>query len=48
MLERNPLALGMALILLASLAIRFPTRNRVNAWIDQQQSMLQTERQAEF
>ena len=48
MLERNPLALGMALILLASLAVRIPTRNRVNAWIDQQQSMLQTERQADF
>lgn len=48
MLERNPLALGMALILLAAMAVRFPTRNRVNAWIDQQQSMLQTERQADF
>ena len=41
MLERNPLALGMALILLACLAVRIPTRDRVNAWIDQQQSMLQ-------
>jgi hypothetical protein len=48
MLERNPLALGMALILLAGLAIRIPTRNRVNAWIDQQQSMLQSERQGDF
>jgi hypothetical protein len=48
MLERNSLALGMALILLASLAIRIPTRDRVNAWIDQQQSKLQTERQADF
>ena len=48
MLERNPLALGMALILLAAMAVRFPTRNRVNAWIDQQQSMLQSERQADF
>jgi hypothetical protein len=48
LLERNPLALGMALILLASLAIRMPTRNRVNAWIDQQQSKLQMERQADF
>ena len=48
MLERNPLALGMALILLAGLAVRIPTRDRVNAWIDQQQSMLQTERQADF
>jgi hypothetical protein len=48
MLERNPLALGMALILLASLIIRFPTRGRVNAWIDQEQSKLQKERQADF
>jgi hypothetical protein len=48
MLERNPLALGMAVILLVCLAIRIPTRDRVNAWIDQQQSMLQTERQADF
>jgi hypothetical protein len=48
MVERNPLALGMALILLAGLAVRIPTRNRGNAWIDQQQSMLQTERQADF
>jgi hypothetical protein len=48
MLERNILALGMALILLACLAIRFPTRDRVNAWIEQQQSMLQSERQGDF
>jgi hypothetical protein len=48
MLERNPLALGMALILLAGLVIRIPTRNRVNAWIDQQQSKLQMERQGAF
>ena len=48
MLERNPLALGMALVSLVCLAIRIPTRDRVNAWIDQQQSMLQTERQADF
>jgi hypothetical protein len=48
MLERNPLALGMALILLAGLAVRIPTRDRVNAWIDQQQSRLQMERQGEF
>jgi hypothetical protein len=48
MLERNTLALGMALILLACLAIRFPTRNRVNAWIDHQQSKLQMEPQGDF
>ncbi len=48
MLERSPLALSMALFLIASLAVRMPTRNYVNAWIDQQQSMLQTERQADF
>jgi hypothetical protein len=48
MLERNPLALGMALILLAAIAVHFPTRGRVNTWIDQQQSMLQTERQGEL
>jgi hypothetical protein len=48
MLERNPLALGMALILIAGLAVRIPTRDRVNAWIDQQQSKLQMERQGDF
>jgi hypothetical protein len=46
--ERNPLALGMAVILIAAIAVRFPTRDRVNAWIDEQQSKLQMERQGEF
>jgi hypothetical protein len=48
MLERNPIALVTAVVLLGGLFARFPTSDRVNAWIDQQQSMLQAERQADL
>jgi hypothetical protein len=46
MLERSPIALGTALVLLAALLARIPTRDRLNAWLDRQLSQLQEERQA--
>ena len=46
MLERNPIAAGMALVLLAVLAARFPTRDRIQAWLEQQLGLLQEERQS--
>ena len=46
MLERDPIAAGMALVLLAVLAARFPTRDRIEAWLEQQLGLLQEERQS--
>jgi hypothetical protein len=46
MLEKNPIALGLAILLLVALAARFPTRLRVSSWIDRQQELLTQERQA--
>lgn len=46
MLERSPLALVMAVVLLGTLAARFPTSDRVNAWLDRQLGLLQEERQS--
>jgi len=46
MLERNPLALATAIVLLGTLAARFPTSDRVNAWLDRQLGLLQEERQS--
>jgi hypothetical protein len=48
MLERNPIALVTAIVLIGGIIARFPTRDRVNAWLDQQQGKLQMERQAEL
>jgi hypothetical protein len=48
MLEGNPIALGTAVVLLGGLVARFPTVDRVNAWLDQQLSKLQIERQGDF
>jgi hypothetical protein len=48
LLERNPMALVTAIVLIGGLIARFPTADRVNAWLDQQQSKLQIERQADF
>ncbi len=48
MLERHPAALVMAAVLLAVLMSRFPTRDRVAAWLDRQLVLLQEERQAGF
>ena len=46
MLERSPIAAGMALVLLVVLASRFPTRDRIQAWLDHQLGLLQEERQS--
>jgi hypothetical protein len=46
MVERNPLALATAIVLLGTLAARFPTSDRVNAWLDRQLGLLQEERQS--
>jgi hypothetical protein len=46
LIEKQPLALGLALLLLAGLVVRFPTRHRVALWIDRQQEKLIQERQA--
>jgi hypothetical protein len=44
--EKSPIALGLALLLLGALAVRFPTRTRVGLWIEQQQELLMRDRQA--
>ncbi len=46
MMERNPLALVTAGVLLGALAARFPTSGRVNAWLDRQLGLLREERQS--
>jgi hypothetical protein len=46
MLERNPMALMTAIVLLFVLAARFPMLDRVNAWLDRQLGMLQADRQS--
>jgi len=46
MVERNPIALATAIVLLGALIARFPTSDRVNAWLDRQLGLLQEERQS--
>jgi hypothetical protein len=46
MLERNPIAAAVALVLLAVLAARFPTRDRVAGWLDRQLELIKEERQS--
>ncbi len=46
MLERNPIALGMALVLLVVLAALFPIRDRISTWLDHQLGLLREERQS--
>jgi hypothetical protein len=41
----NPIALGVALVLLASSIVRFPARARVASWIESQQEHITHERQ---
>jgi hypothetical protein len=48
MIGRNPIALGVALLLLAAFAPRFPTRTRVASWIECQQELPAQDRQAAF
>jgi len=40
MIEKNPIALGLALLLIAVLIARFPTAGRVERWIEQQREKL--------
>jgi hypothetical protein len=46
LLEKNPIALGLALLLVGGLVARFPTTIRVERWIAEQQERLTLERQA--
>jgi hypothetical protein len=46
MLGRNPIALGLALLLIGALIVRFPTRLRLASWIERQQELLVQDRQA--
>jgi hypothetical protein len=48
MIGRNPIAQGVAFLLLAAFAPRFPTRTRVVSWIERQQELLAQDRQAAF
>jgi hypothetical protein len=37
LIEQNPIALGVMLVLLAAMFVRFPTRGSVDRWIEQQE-----------
>jgi hypothetical protein len=43
LVERNPIALAVALVLLAALVARFPTANRVERWTERQREKLREE-----
>jgi hypothetical protein len=45
MLEGNALTLGLALLLIAAQVVHFPTREKVEGWIDQQAGLIRQERQ---
>jgi hypothetical protein len=44
LVEKNPIALAVALVLIAGLIARFPTASRVERWIEQQQEKLREDR----
>jgi hypothetical protein len=44
MIEKSPIALGLALLLVAVLILRFPTEGGLERWIEQQRSKLADER----
>ncbi len=46
LVERSPIALLTALVLLGVLITRFPSSNQVNNWLDRQLELLQDERQS--
>ncbi len=46
LLEKNPIAVALALAIIFLLILRFPTRRRVELWIEEQQEKLNLERQA--
>jgi hypothetical protein len=43
LIEKNPIALAMAVVLIAGVIARFPTAGRVERWIEQQQEKLREE-----
>jgi hypothetical protein len=45
MIERSPIALGLTFVLLITVAILFPTRDRLESWIDDQLGRLSQERE---
>ena len=45
MLERSPIALGLAFVLLITVAVLFPTRGRLETWLDDQLGRLSQERE---
>jgi hypothetical protein len=45
-LGQNPIALGLALLLVGGLILRFPTRHRVQLWVEKQRDKLVLERQS--
>ena len=48
MMGRNPIALGLAAVLLAAILVRFPTRVRVGDWMERQQELLEEDRLAAY
>ena len=46
LIEKNPLALGLALILVGAIILRFPTRRRIEHWVEEQREKLEVERQS--
>jgi hypothetical protein len=42
LIEQNPIALGVMLVLLAAMFVRFPSRSSVERWIEQQEEMLRS------
>ena len=48
MIERQPIILGLVVLLILGLATRFPTLGRVRSWIEFQQDRLLQDRQSIF
>ena len=46
LIGKDPIALGVAILLLGAIVARFPTTHRVALWITRQEEMLSLERQA--
>jgi hypothetical protein len=43
LIEQNPIALGVFVILLAALILQFPTRSRFDRWVERQEERLRRE-----
>jgi hypothetical protein len=46
LIGKNPIALGLGILLVGGLIARFPTKDRVELWIDRQQEQLILDKQA--